>query len=125
MLEQAKGRTERVVKESEEGEVLMIEKITQCERESREEAKVIRVSDPSSAERMYEILKDPVSMIIQDKAEGGIVQSVWIEHVQNEVDGQLVESMRLSIPGGGNKESVILLVSTPKSTKEKDATRKI
>jgi len=48
-----------------------------------------------------------------------------MEHVQNEVDEQLVESMRLSIPGGGNEEAVILLVSTPRSIKEKDAARKI
>jgi len=103
----------------------MIEKITQCERESREEAEVIKVLDPSSAERIYEILKDSALMVIQDEAEEGILESVWMEHVQIEVDGQLVESMRLSIPGGENKESVIVSVSTPRSTKKKDVARKV
>jgi len=127
MLEEAKGRTERAVKESEEGEVLMIKKITQHERESREEAEMIKVTDSSSAERMYEILKNPASMVIQDEAEREILESVWMEHVQSEVDGQLVESMRLSIPGGENEELVMLsvMVSTPRSTKEKDVARKI
>jgi len=116
---------ERVVRESGEGEVSMIEKIIQCERESREDVEVIKVLDPSLAERVYEIFKDPVLLVIQDEAEGGILESVWLEHVQNEVDGQLVESMRLSIPGGENMESVVLSVSTPRSTKEKDAARKV
>jgi len=48
-----------------------------------------------------------------------------MEHVQNEVDGQLVESMSLCIPGGENEELVIVSVSTPRSTKEKDAARKV
>jgi len=125
MLEEAKERMERVVRESGEGEVSMIENITQRERESREEAELIKVSDPTSAERMYEILKDPASIVIQDKAEGGILKSVWMEHVQSEVDGQLVESIRLSIPSGENEESVTLSVSTPRSMKEKNALRKV
>jgi len=76
MLEEAKGSIERVVRESGEGKVSMIEKITQRKRESREEAEVIKVTDLSSAERMYEILKDLASMVIQDEAEGGILESV-------------------------------------------------
>jgi len=125
MLEEAKRRTERAVRESREGEVSIIGKITQGERESRDEAEMIKVTNPSSAERMYEILKDPASMVIEDEAEGGILESVWMEHVQNEVDKQLVESIRLSILGGENEESVILSVSMPRSTKEKDAARKV
>jgi len=73
MLEETEGRTEKAIRESGEGEVSMIEKITQRERESREKPEVIKISDPSSAERMYEILKDPASIVIQDEAEGGIL----------------------------------------------------
>jgi len=55
-----------------------------------------------------------------------------MDHVQVEVDGQIVETMRLSAPvpegvtlGKDNVGTIVLSVSTPKSTKEKTEGRRM
>jgi len=113
-------------KYEENGELSLIERVTQNERETREEAEKIRVVDEPTTERAFEILMDENSLAIQDEAEGEILTHAVMDHVQVEVDGQIVEMMRLSAPvpervtlGNDNAGTIILSVSTPKSTKEK------
>jgi len=107
-------------------ELSLIERVTQSERESREEAENIRVIDKNTPERVYEILMDENSLAIQDESEGGILTHAVLDHMQVEVDGQIVETMRLSAPvpegvilGEDNAGTIVLSVSIPKSTKEK------
>jgi len=118
-------------KYEEDGELSLIERITQSERESREEAENIRVIDENTAERVYEILMDKNSLTMQDELEGEILTHAVMDHVQVEVDGQIVETMRLSAPvpkgvtlGEDTAGTIVLSVLTPKSTKEKVEGRK-
>ena len=113
-------------KYEEDGELSLIERVTQNERELREDVENIRVIDETTAERIYEILIDENLLTIQDESEAGILTHAVMDHMQVEVDGQIVETMRLSAPvpegvtlGEDNAETVVLSVSTPKSTKEK------
>jgi len=113
-------------KYEEEEEISLIERVTQSERETREEVKKIRVVDESTTERAYEILMDENSLTIQDKGEGGILPYAVLDYVQVEVDSQIMEMIKLTAPvpegvtmGNDNVGTVVLLISTPRSTKEK------
>jgi len=56
---------------------------------------VISVIDSSTVERAYEILNDPQLLVIQDESERGILDEALLDHVQQEVDGQIFEIMKI------------------------------
>jgi len=89
------------------------------------------VIDPSTAERAIEILSDPNLWLIQDEAEGGIIEDMEVEYSQQEVDDQIFETIKIRTPipedttRGEEMGVVTLMFSTSKSTEEKKEARRI
>ena len=133
VLNEAEGRIVREELEwnDEEKGRSMIESITLRERESRDDMEILRVMDPSTAERTIEILSDSNSWLIQDETEGGIIEDREVEYSQQEVDDQIFEMIKIStsIPEGIVREEgmgvVTLMFSTLKSTEEKKEARRV
>ena len=133
VLNEAEGRIVREELEwnDEEKGRSMIESITLRERESHDDMEILRVIDPSTSKRAIEILGDPNSWLIQDEAEGGIIEDREVEYNQQEVDDQIFETIKISIPipeGAirGEEMGVIMLkFSTPKSTEKKKEARRV
>jgi len=92
---------------------------------------MLRVINPSTAERAIEILSDPNSWLIQDEAEGGIIEDREVEYSQQEVDDQIFKTIKISTPipesatRGEEMGIVTLMFSTPKSTEEKKEARQV
>jgi len=133
VLNEAEGRIVRKELEWNDKEKgrSMIESITLRERESHDDMEILRVIDPSMAERVIEILKDPNSWLIQDEAEGGIIKDREVEYSQQEVDNQIFKTIKIStlIPESATRGEeigvVTLMFSTPKSTEEKKEARRV
>jgi len=133
VLNEAEGRIVREELEwnDEEKGRSMIESITLRERESHDDMEILREMDPSMVERAIEILSDPNSWLIQDEAEGGIIEDREVEYSQQEVDDQIFETIKIStpIPEGATRGEVMrvvtLMFSTPKSTEEKKEARRV
>ena len=133
VLNEAEGRIVREELEwnDEEKGRSMIESITLRERESHDDMEILKVIDPPTAERAIEILRDPNSWLIQDEAEGGIIEDREVEYSEREVDDQIFEMIKIStpIPEGATREEglgvVTLMFSTPKSTEKKKEARRV